>query len=147
MLRQRGRGRVLRMNGRRLAITFAAVACLLADAWAADREFHLGCMGIQSFSAWSDTQVFPYRASSQRRSAIRRGFKQIGLGAGLDRVKVAMPPPDWAVETQQGCIWKFATKISNAKDADQYEGVVLGLREAKVVMLGKEKNPWEIVQH
>jgi hypothetical protein len=147
ILHQASDGKLLLMHGPRLKITIAAAVCLLSHGWAAERDFRVGCMGIQSFSAWSDKQVFPYRASRQRWGVIRKGFKQVRLGTSLDRVKLVLPPPDWAVETQQGCMWKFTMKSSDAKEADKYKGVVVGFREGQVVMLGEEESPWETVQH
>lgn len=135
------------MDKFRLALSIVVLFAGCARGSAAERDFHVGCMGIQSFSAWSDVQVFPYRAFAQRRSGIRKGYKRVELGTGLDRVKAEMPPPDWAVETRQGCVWKFVLRVSDAKEAIKYKGVTLGFREAQVVRLGQENSPWEVVEH
>jgi hypothetical protein len=130
-----------------LAIFIASFLLLLPEARAAERDFHVGCMGVRSFFEWSQAQAFPYKVSRQKSGAIRNGFKRLDLGLSLDRVRALSPEPDWAVETRQGCVWKYVLKMSDTTVATRYRGFALAYRNRALVMIGDEGNPWEIVEH
>ncbi len=113
-----------------------------------NRDFNSGCMDVQSFAQWSRTQRFPYRATLQRATAIRAVLKRIDLGTSADGGNTVLPKPDWAVETMRGCVWKFVIRMPNADGLQNYRGVAITFREAKVVGLAQENgNPWELVEH
>jgi len=106
-------------------------------------------MGVEHFSQWANAQTFPYKPSSTRAKAIRRGHKRLRLGMSVERVKERMPEPDWSVETEQGCVWKYATEMSGKtlSDHGHYKAISVRFSDDNIVREIGSGDPWEFVAH
>jgi hypothetical protein len=124
-----------------------ALICCIPVPLAAQTQY-AGCMGAASFSQWASANTFPYRPSSKRAKAIRRGRKRLNLGMTLEQVRNLMPEPDWSTESIQGCVWKYATEMASETPFDhgRDDAVSVGFRDNIVREIGSGR-PWEFVDH
>jgi len=106
----------------------------------------IGCKGVRSFSHWLSANKLPFKAPPQRSDAIKKGHKKVQLGMTADRLRTLMPEPDWAIQTDTGCVWKYVVTLR-----DQFsDGKVFSVGfdgDNDVVRLIGFGAPFEFVRH
>ena len=136
------------MSVLRVPIPYLLLVFCISSAFAAERDANSGCMGVQSFSDWSRAKAFPYRATHDRQKEIRSGFKRVKLGFTFGNLKAAMPAPNWAIETERGCVWKYVIQMTDREHGNGYKGVKVRLTGQTVSEIGQEEGDfWDTVVH
>jgi hypothetical protein len=106
----------------------------------------IGCKGVRSFSQWLSTNKLPFTAPSQRSDAIKEGYKKVQLGMAAARLRALMPEPDWAIQTDRGCVWRYVVTLRDQVS----DGKVFSVGfdgDADVVRLVGTGDPFEFGSH
>jgi len=62
-------------------------------------------------------------------------------------VRELMPEADWSIRTDQGCVWKYATKLQ-ASNSLEGKAMSVGFGDNSLVReIGSGGNLWETVRH